>query len=197
MAGQGVVDISEAAQGYLQELLAKQEPGCGVRIFVAQPGTPHAETCIAYCRPGEAHEDDEPVDYGSFTAYFEKRSEAYLVDAAVDFQEDQMGGQLTIKAPNARTPNVGPDSPLEDRINYVLYNEINPGLAAHGGMVTLVELVDGDTAVLQFGGGCQGCAAVDITLKQGVERALLDQLPELVAIKDATDHTVTEHAYYR
>ena len=192
-----MIVISEAAQDCLKDLLSKQEEGCGIRIFVAQPGTPHAETCIAYCRPGEAVEDDVPVDYGAFTAYFEQRSEPYLVDAVVDFQEDRMGGQLTIKAPNARTPSVGPDSPIEDRINYVLYNEINPGLASHGGMVTLVEVVDGDTAVLQFGGGCQGCAAVDITLKQGVERTLIEQVPDLAAIRDATDHTITEHAYYR
>ena len=98
----------------MEELLSKQEEGCGIRIFVAQPGTPHAETCIAYCRPGEAAEDDVPVDYGAFTAYFERRSEPYLIDAVVDFQEDRMGGQLTIKAPNARTPSVGPDSPIED-----------------------------------------------------------------------------------
>jgi Fe/S biogenesis protein NfuA len=115
----------------------------------------------------------------------------------VDFQEDRMGGQLTIKAPNARVPKVGPDAPLEDRINYVLYNEINPGLASHGGMVTLTEVVDDGIAVLQFGGGCQGCAAVDITLKNGVEKTLLEQIPELKGIRDATDHTVTEHAYYR
>jgi Fe/S biogenesis protein NfuA len=92
---------------------------------------------------------------------------------------------------------VGEDASLEDRINYVLYNEINPGLAAHGGMVTLVEVVDDGVAVLQFGGGCQGCAAVDITLKNGVERTLLSQIPELTAIRDATDHTFTEHAYYQ
>ena len=96
-----------------------------------------------------------------------------------------MGGQLTIKAPNARVPQVGPDAPLEDRINYVLYNEINPGLAAHGGMVTLIEIVEDSVAVLQFGGGCQGCAAVDITLKNSVERSLLDQIPELTEIRDA------------
>jgi Fe/S biogenesis protein NfuA len=169
-------------------------------VFVAQPGTPQAETCIAYCRPDEAQEDDVPSQYEGFTAWFEKRSETYLVDAVVDFQEDKMGGQLTIKAPNARVPNVNADSPIEDRINYVLYNEINPGLASHGGMVTLVEMVEeseGTTAVLQFGGGCQGCAAVDITLKQGVEKSLLEQIPDLAAIKDATDHTITDNAYYQ
>ena len=192
-----MVDISQAAQTYLRELLSKQEEGCGIRIFVAQPGTPNAETCIAYCRPGEQQDEDRPVQYGDLTAWFEARSEPYLVDAVVDFQEDRMGGQLTIKAPNARVPSVDENSPLEDRINYVLYNEINPGLAAHGGQVTLVEIVDETAAVLQFGGGCQGCAAVDITLKQGVETSLLSQIPELTEIRDVTDHTVTEHAYYR
>ena len=192
-----MVDISQTAESYLRELLAKQEEGCGIRIFVSQPGTPNAETCIAYCRPGEEQEDDKPVAYEGFTAYFETRSEPYLLDAVVDFQEDRMGGQLTIKAPNARVPSVDENSPLEDRINYVLYNEINPGLAAHGGQVSLVEIVDDSAAVLLFGGGCQGCAAVDITLKQSVESTLMARIPELTEVRDATDHSVTEHAYYR
>ena len=193
-----MIEITEAAQAYLQDLLDKQEqPGIGIRVFVAQAGTPHAETCIAYCRPDEQEEEDTAVPYNGFTAWFEKRSEPYLLDAVVDCQEDRMGGQLTIKAPNARVPSVSSDSPLEDRINYVLYNEINPALAAHGGLVTLVEIVDEGTAVLQFGGGCQGCAAVDMTLKESVEKTLLDQIPELTAVKDVTDHTYTENAYYR
>jgi Fe/S biogenesis protein NfuA len=193
-----MIEISESAQGYLRELLTKQdEADVGIRVFVAQPGTPHAETCIAYCRPGEEQEGDIAVGYEGFTAWFEERSAPYLEDAVVDYQEDRMGGQLTIKAPNARVPKVGPDAPLEDRINYVLYNEINPGLASHGGVVTLVEVVEDSVAVLEFGGGCQGCAAVDITLKNGVERTLLEQVPELSAIRDVTDHTVTENAYYQ
>ena len=193
-----MIEISAPAQGYLRELLSKQEAeNVGIRVFVAQPGTPHAETCIAYCRPGEEQAGDLPVAYDGFTAWFEERSVPYLEDALVDYQEDQMGGQLTIKAPNARVPKVGPDAPLEDRINYLLHNEINPGLAAHGGMVTLIELVGNSIAVLQFGGGCQGCAAVDITLKNSVERSLLDQIPELTEVRDVTDHSLTENAYYR
>ena len=192
-----MVEISQTAQAYLRDLLAKQEDGCGIRIFVSEPGTPNAETCIAYCRPGEEQDEDTPVPYEGFTAYLEDRSEKYLVDAVVDFREDRMGGQLTIKAPNARVPNVDADSPLEDRINYMLHNEINPGLAAHGGQVTLVEIVEQSVAVLQFGGGCQGCAAVDITLKQGVEKSLVERIPELTEVRDVTDHTVTENAYYR
>ncbi|MEC8350174.1 MAG: Fe-S biogenesis protein NfuA [Pseudomonadota bacterium] len=192
-----MIDISSSAQTYLQNLLAKQEDaGVAIRIFVAQPGTPQAETCIAYCRPGEEQEGDIAVEYEGFRAWFEGRSEPYLEDAQVDYQEDQMGGQLTIKAPNARVPKVGPDAPIEDRINYVLYNEINPGLAAHGGVVSLVEVTPEKQAVLQFGGGCQGCSAVDITLKSSVEGTLLEQVPELTGVLDHTDHSFTENAYY-
>ena len=191
-----MIEISDSAQAYLKELLAKQEVAdTAIRIFVAQPGTPQAETCIAYCRPGEEQEGDVAVEYEGVRAWFEGRSEAYLVDAVVDYAEDQMGGQLTIKAPNARVPNVSEDSPLEDRVNYILYNDINPGLAAHGGMVTLVEITPEKAAVLQFGGGCQGCSAVDITLKHSVEATLLERVPELTAV-DETDHTMTENAYY-
>lgn len=192
-----MIEISAAAQSYLQELLNKQEDGdVAIRVFVAQPGTAQAETCIAYCRPGEEQEGDVAVQYEGFRAWFEGRSEPYLVDAVVDYSEDQMGGQLTIKAPNARVPSVGPDSPLEDRVNYVLYNEINPGLASHGGVVSLVEITPDKAAVLQFGGGCQGCSAVDITLKHSVETTLLERVPELSSILDQTDHSVTENAYY-
>ena len=106
-----------------------------------------------------------------------------------------MGGQLTIKAPNAKMPKVTADSPIEDQINYVLYSEINPGLAAHGGEVKLAEVIEGGVAVLQFGGGCQGCSAVDLTLKEGVEKTLVEKVPGLTAVKDATDHTVTDNAF--
>ena len=192
-----MINISSAAQIYLQGLLTKQEDAdVAIRIFVAQPGTPQAETCIAYCRPGEEQEGDIAVEYDGFRAWFEGRSEPYLEDAEVDYQEDQMGGQLTIKAPNARVPKVGPDAPIEDRINYVLYNEINPGLAAHGGVVSLVEVTADKQAVLQFGGGCQGCSAVDITLKSSVQGTLLEQVPELAGVVDHTDHSFTENAYY-
>lgn len=193
-----MIQITEAAQGYLRELLGKQDAqGTGIRVFVSQPGTPHAETCIAYCRPGEEQDGDEPIEFAGFRAWFESRSHKYLEGAVVDYAEDRMGGQLTIKAPNARVPQVGADAPLEDRINYILYNEVNPGLAAHGGQVSLVEITSEKIAVLQFGGGCQGCSAVDITLKHGVEKTLMDQLPELAGIRDSTDHTHTEHAYYQ
>ncbi|WP_111640664.1 Fe-S biogenesis protein NfuA [Marinimicrobium alkaliphilum] len=191
------VEITESAQEYLKGLLDKQKDneGIGIRMFVASPGTPQAETCIAYCRPGEEKEEDEKVELNGFSAWFEHRSLPYLEGAKVDYSADRMGGQLTIRAPNAKMPQVNDDSPLEDRVNYILFNEVNPGLASHGGNVSLVEITDDMYAILRFGGGCQGCGAVEVTLKNGVETALLDKLPELKGIRDVTDHTDRTNAY--
>ena len=143
-----MVKITEAAQEYLTELLSKQDvEDIAVRIFILDAGTPRAETCISFCRPGEEKSDDETKSYKGFKAYIEQRSIPFLEDAIVDFQKDSMGGQLTIKAPNSRMPKITDDSSLEDRINYILYNEINPGLASHGGQVSLEEIFEESIAV--------------------------------------------------
>ena len=196
------ITITENAQGYLRDLLAKQDSeGIGVRIFVEHPGTPKAECCMAYCTRGEEQPDDVRIDYADFPAYIEGKSAPYLEDAVIDYNKDRFGGQLTFKAPKSKVPNLGPDASIEERINFVLYNEINPGLAAHNGHVSLLETYDdaehGLTAVLKFGGGCQGCSAVDITLKQGVEATLKAQIPELQRVTDSTDHSQRENAYYK
>jgi Fe/S biogenesis protein NfuA len=192
-----MVTITESAQKYLKELLDKQDTdGIGIRMFVSNPGTPQAETCVAYCRPGEEQEDDQKVEYEGFEAFFEGRSLPFLEDAKVDYSPDQMGGQLTIRAPNSKMPQVTDDSPLEDKINYVLYNDINPGLAAHGGQVELLEVTEDMFAVLKFGGGCQGCSAVDLTLKEGVEKTLKEKIPEVQGVRDMTDHSDTTNAFY-
>lgn len=189
------ITITESAQKYLADLLAKQETeGIGIRMFVSDPGTPKAETCIAYCRPGEEEDDDTIMEMDGFKAYFGQRSLPFLEDAKVDYADDKFGGQLTIRAPNSRMPNVNDDSPIEDKINYVLYNDVNPGLAAHGGMISL-ESVENGIAILRFGGGCQGCGQADVTLKEGVEKTMLEKIPELKGIRDVTDHSDRSQAY--
>ncbi|MBN8431420.1 MULTISPECIES: Fe-S biogenesis protein NfuA [Microbulbifer] len=191
------VTITDSAQEYLRDLLAKQDcEGIAIRMFVSNPGTPNAETCIAYSRPGEEKEGDLEMQLNGFKAYFEGRSIPYLDEARVDYSSDKMGGQLTIRAPNSRMPKVTDDSPIEDRINYVLYSDVNPGLASHGGQVSLVEVTEDHYAVLKFGGGCQGCGMVDMTLKEGVEKTLKEKIPELAGVKDITDHSDKSQAYY-
>ncbi|TFH73139.1 Fe-S biogenesis protein NfuA [Gammaproteobacteria bacterium LSUCC0112] len=193
-----MITITEPAQDYLAELLKKQDSdGIGIRVFILDPGTPKAETCISFCRPGEEKEDDQRKEYPQFHAWIENRSIPFLNEAVVDYAKDTMGGQLTIKAPNSRLPKITAESPIEDQINYVLYNEINPSLASHGGVVTLEDLVDDTIAILKFGGGCQGCGMVDVTLKEGVEKTLMDKVPGLTAVRDVTDHTNKDNAYFK
>lgn len=191
-----MVTITESAQDYLAELLSKQDAALGVRVFINQPGTPRAETCIAYCRQGDVSDADQKEELAKFTVWYDAPSLPFLEDALVDYAKDRMGGQLTIKAPNAKLPRVDESSSLADRVNYVLYNEVNPALAAHGGEVSLVEITETNLAILQFGGGCQGCSAVDQTLKGGVEKTLLEQIPQLTGVRDTTDHSDTSQAYY-
>lgn len=192
------VTITPDAESYLAELLEKQNvEGMAVRIFITQPGTKYAETCLAYCRPDEVNDKDERQEMEKISVYIDAMSIPYLEESLIDFAKDRMGGQLTIKAPNAKMPKVTADSPVEERINYLLYTEINPGLASHGGEVSLIDFTDDGIAVLKFGGGCQGCSAVDMTLKDGVEASLIAKIPEVKGVRDETDHTQTDNAYFK
>lgn len=191
------ITITESAQKYLAKLVAEKKDGTfNVRVFVSDPGTPRAETCLAFCKAGEEKNDDIKLSFKDLTVFVENRSKEFLVDAEINFDTDNFGGQLTIKSPNSRLPNISEDSSIEDKINYVLYNEINPMLESHGGEVVLKSVTKDNYAILQFGGGCQGCGMVDVTLKEGIEKTLLEQIKELKGVKDVTDHSFTDNAYY-
>ena len=190
--------ITPSAETYLQDLLSSQDDDtCGIKIFVSEPGTPRAETCIAYAKDDENLSEFLSIDEFEFNLFLEVKSLDFLKDAVVDYSPDKFGGTLTIKAPNAKLPQINENASIEDKINYVLYSEVNPGLAAHGGEVSLIEVIDEETAILQFGGGCQGCGMVDLTLKDGVEKTLLEQIDGLKSVKDVTDHSYRENAYYK
>lgn len=97
----------------------------------------------------------------------------FLEEAEIDYVTEELGAQLTLKAPNAKMRKVADDAPLIERVEYVIQTQINPQLANHGGRITLIEITEDGYAVLQFGGGCNGCSMVDVTLKDGVENNLL------------------------
>ena len=84
---------------------------------------------------------------------------------------------------------------MRRKVVRLLEEEINPAIASHGGAVELVDLVDG-TLYLRMGGGCQGCAAASITLRQGVERLIKEELPTIEEIVDVTDHGSGSNPYY-
>lgn len=193
-----MIEITKPAQEFLGDLLAKQESVIGVYIFVNNPGTPKAETTLSYCREEPDLAENERHEFGDLTAYIEIKSLPFLEEAVIDYDTSRMGGQLTIKAPNSKTPRLPENATLNDKVNYVLWTSINPMLAAHGGEATLLEVTEDGVAVLRFGGGCQGCAAVPLTMKFGVEKELLAAFPgEITGVRDDTDHSITDNAYYK
>ena len=111
------------------------------------------------------------------TAFVDEISLPFLEDAEIDYVTEELGAQLTLKAPNAKMRKVADDAPLIERVEYVIQTQINPQLASHGGKITLIEITDDGYAVLQFGGGCNGCSMVDVTLKDGVEKQLVALFP--------------------
>ncbi|RUO20600.1 Fe-S biogenesis protein NfuA [Aliidiomarina haloalkalitolerans] len=192
-----MITISESAQAHFRDLLSKQETGTNIRVFVVNPGRPNAECGVSYCPPDAVEENDQLLPFEGFSAVVDNESAPFLQDAEIDYIQQELGSQLTLKAPNAKAPKVADDAPLIERVDYVIQSQINPQLAGHGGNVMISEITDDGVAILQFGGGCNGCSMVDVTLKDGIEKQLLESFPgELNGVRDITDHMRGEHSYY-
>ncbi len=191
-----MITITEAAQNHFVKLLSSQPKGTQIRVFVVNPGNPTAECGVSYCPADSVESTDTHLKFNLFSVFVDPISAPYLNEAAIDFMTDELGSQLTLKVPNAKVRKVADDAPLIERVDYILQSQINPQLANHGGRVTLMEITDDAFAILQFGGGCNGCSMVDVTLKEGIEKELLQQFPELKGVKDLTEHRRGEHSFY-
>lgn len=99
------------------------------------------------------------------------------------------------RPPEMASPGGRLSGPLAERVAAILTEEVNPAIASHGGGAELVS-VDGSVAYLRLLGGCQGCGMAQVTLHQGIERILLDSVPELTAVVDVTDHASGTDPYY-
>ncbi|WP_392563116.1 Fe-S biogenesis protein NfuA [Orbus sturtevantii] len=191
-----MITISDSAKAHFKKLLSNQSDGTQIRVFVINPGTPTAECGVSYCPVDSIEESDIEEKNGDFSIYIDEISAPFLEEAIIDFVTDELGSQLTLKAPNSKMKKVADDAPLIERVNYMIQSEINPQLAGHGGYVSLVELTEDNHVILQFGGGCNGCSMVDYTLKEGIEKQLLAAFPELSGVRDLTDHQAGSHSYY-
>jgi len=166
-------------------------PEAVLRIRVAGKDGPRFRYEIALEDPRDRTADDLAIDLDGLTVVMDATSATDLAGATVDLDPGVTGGGLRID-----NPNEGWQDPVARAVQEVLDRQINPGVGSHGGMVTLVEVRDG-TAYMRFGGGCQGCAAVDVTLKQGVETAVKSSVPAISAIVDVTDHDAGVNPYYQ
>ncbi|MBA2265411.1 MAG: NifU family protein [Chloroflexi bacterium] len=146
---------------------------------------------IALEDPRERGADDLSVESDGLTVVLDPSSASDLAGATIELDSAVIGGGLRID-----NPNEGWQDPIARAVQEVIDQQINPGVGSHGGQVTLVDVKDG-TAYMRFGGGCQGCSAVNVTLKQGVETAVRKAVPAVTAIVDVTDHEAGENPYYQ
>ena len=191
-----MLTVTPVARDYFGKLLDDQPEGTQLRLSVANPGSPRADVSLNFCPPGEEQARDEPIDCGAFTLFVSEAGRDSLEGAMIDFETSETGGELSIRAPGLRGQQPNDDAPLHERVAWVLESRINPMVASHGGVVSLVEVTDDRDVLLRFGGGCHGCGMVDVTLKQGIETQIRELLPEVRNVRDATDHTTGENPYY-
>ena len=188
--------ISDEAEIFIAELFVEQgEKDLALKVEIEKAGTPVANVTFGFVRPSDLHRKQKKFSYKGFDAYVWASNFDYLKDSDVALKVEGTSKKLTITAPNAKGDAPGKDSPLLEKIQYTLLTEISPRLASHGGFAELIEITKKKEVVLNFGGGCQGCSSVAITLKDGIEQELMGLYPEITAILDVTDHTNKENAY--
>ena len=198
---ENVLEISEAAVDKIAELIAKSnQPGRAVRVAIqnAAQGAGY-QTEFMFVNEDEIPEEDVLQDAGPFRLVFDPQSATILTGASVDFNEEKYRGGFRIKYPETIYDNLPAskewDDPVAIEIQKVIDRNINPSIASHGGWVELLD-VKGETAYIEMGGGCKGCAMSYMTLKSGIESAIKDGVPTIKTVLDTTEHAEGTNPYY-
>ena len=191
-----MIQISETAQAHFRRLIDRESvPGLGVRLSAMHPGTAKADVRLEFAEATELQGDEWAIDCEGFTLWLDAASVQYLDGAEIDYAQLPTGGQLQIRAPKIKGVVPGESASLVERVRWTVEHEINPQLAQHGGHVAVQEVTAEGVVVLRFGGGCHGCGMADVTLKQGIEKTLLEKVPGVTAVRDATDHATGDAPY--
>ncbi len=172
---------------------AQKRTDSAVRVSVVEDGVAAWKYDLRLAPQDEKTDDDERVDSGGVVVYLDKESVPRIKGATLDFVTSVSGSGFKFDNPNEPE---GASDPLVLRVQKVLEDKINPGIASHGGHITLLGVKEG-TAYIRMGGGCQGCGMADVTLKQGIEETLKNEISEIVGVLDETDHASGTNPYYQ
>ena len=187
------ITFSEVARSKLLEVLTGYpEEVAGLRLKIAGRTSEGFEHVLTIVEQGFEPEGDVTADFPDFTLYVEGERIDDLRGTAIHYE---------FKGPNVsglefNNPNPVWRDPLAQAIQQIFDEQVNPQIAAHGGFVQLLD-VQGSKAYIEMGGGCQGCGMANVTLKQGIEVAVKEQLPEIDELIDITDHQSGENPYYK
>jgi Fe/S biogenesis protein NfuA len=194
-----MIEFTERARGMVHQFLAESDEE-GLALRIGMSGSPVAPTFdLTLVGSAERTPEDRTVDAGGFTVVFRESDAALLEGATVDYVERVNESGFEVRPAKSGSPAPGrrpgtPTGPIADRVRSILETQVNPAIASHGGMISLVDVENTDVYV-EMSGGCQGCALSRMTLKQGVERMLREAVPELTAVHDVTDHASGDNPY--
>ena len=181
--------------------LRDNEPGDGefaLSIEVTGFRGPQFSYELAFVPLADKAENWVEERHDGLAVMFPKADIGKLEGAALELTEQGLAmNNPNSPAPPAMSAPAGDlEGPLVERVQQVLTEQVNPAIASHGGGAELVS-VDGTIAYLRLFGGCQGCGLAQVTLKQGIERIILESIPELSQVVDVTDHASGEDPYYQ
>jgi Fe/S biogenesis protein NfuA len=197
-----IVRITDDALAKILELRGNEdEPETlGLRIEITGNNGRDYTYDLSFEPMAEAEDGDVVVEQGGLPVMVPAASADDLRGAVLDLPSDPAQGGLVLRNPNRpHTPALGDPIELtgsaEDKVRQLLDQQVNPAIAAHGGFAELVK-VEGSAAFITMGGGCQGCALSAMTLRQGIETAILDAIPEVTEVVDLTDHGAGDNPFY-
>jgi Fe/S biogenesis protein NfuA len=187
-----MLTVTEAAKRKILSVIqAHGKPGDGLRIAIVGRSSAGFTYDLHLVEEGDAEAEDVIVNAGEFPVVIDADSAPHMRDVIIDYVEELQQSGFRIGNPNP----VWTD-PKAMAIQELLDTQINPAVASHGGHVELVDVHD-DIVYIRFGGGCQGCGMVSVTLNQGVEQAIHEAFPEIREIVDVTDHAAGTNPYYQ
>ena len=190
-----MITITEAARKKILALIeAEDEEGLALRVAIGGRGPGGFQYGLQYVKEQTKEVDDTVIDAGGFQVFVDRESMPNLKGATLDYF-DGLGGMLE-RGFKFDNPNPLWSDPMAKTVQEVIDTRVNPGVAGHGGHVTLLDVKD-NIAYIALGGGCQGCGMVDVTLKQGIEVMIKEAAPGIRQVIDTTDHAVGENPYYQ
>jgi len=196
-----VVEITEPALEQIRALRDQESIAdlhLGLRIAGVGANGFIYET--AFLRPEDIAAEDHLEHHGDLPVVVSADSVDNLRGSVLDLAGDPDSPGLVLRNPNPATPPIT-DGDIEltgsisERVQQLLELYINPSIASHGGYATLVD-VEGDRALVELGGGCQGCGLAAMTLRQGIESSIKHHVPEIVEVVDVTDHSAGENPFF-
>ena len=205
-----IVSLTPEAHRIVREARDEQSESGGLALWLEVRGVQDGSFVydLFFQAASDAGEEDEVYADDDVQVVVPAGSVERLRGARLEWSDEGDGGLVLVNpntpTPEERSPGVPPEvlaagitGPLAQRVVSVLEQLVNPSIASHGGRADLLALdTEQGVAYLRLSGGCQGCAMSQMTLKQGIETTLLEEVTELTRVVDVTDHGGGENPYY-